>query len=134
MSKIVNIIRDNKMQIEVYNISQELPDLSMYDRIGIVSGIYAFQPGKPLMKLLKDKLPVGKEIFVIYAYGAYRTEFTGTIRELISSRDSLFLGEYACIGFDGFGPFKVSGVTQMEPSVAHNLKECAKLIMKVLKV
>ena len=56
MRKVVNIIKENRMKADVFDISKEIPDLSCYDRIGIVSGINAFQAGKPLIKQLKEKL------------------------------------------------------------------------------
>ena len=134
MRKVVNIIKENRMKADVFDISKEIPDLSCYDRIGIVSGINAFQAGKPLIKQLKEKLPVRKEVFVIYAYGVYQTEYTGAIRELILAKESVFLGEFGCIGFDGFGPFKVSGTTQTEPTLECELKECAKHIIELLSI
>ncbi|MBQ7765773.1 MAG: hypothetical protein IJ397_02890 [Lachnospiraceae bacterium] len=134
MSNVVKYIKENKMKYDIFDISKEIPDLSCYDRIGIVSGIHTFQAGKPLIKQLKEKLPERKEVFVIYAYGVYQAEYSGTIRELISAKESILLGEFGCIGFDGFGPFKVSGTTQTEPALEYELKECAKHIIELLSI
>ena len=66
------------------------------------------------MKYLSENLPEGKEVFIIYAYGVYRTGCMCEHRAMIMDKGSVFLGEYGCLGFDTFGPFKVFG---------HNLED-----------
>ncbi len=122
------------MQADVYDIRTEEPEISKYERIGIVSGISAFQKGKPLMQYLRKNLPDRKEVFVIYTYGAYRTGYAGDMRELIAVTNSVFLGEYGCLGFDSFGPFKVFGPALEEVSVGQEIRECAGHIIRMLEL
>ncbi len=122
------------MQADVYDIRTEEPEISKYERIGIVSGISAFQKGKPLMQYLRKNLPDRKEVFVIYTYGVYRTGYANDMRELLTVTDSVFLGEYGCLGFDSFGPFKVFGPALEEISVGQEIRECAGHIIRMLEV
>lgn len=122
------------MQADVYDIRTEEPEISEYERIGIVSGISAFQEGKPLMQYLHKNLPDRKEVFVIYTYGVYRTGYANDMRELLTVTDSVFLGEYGCLGFDSFGPFKVFGPALEEVSVGREIRECAGHIIRMLEL
>ncbi len=121
------------MQVDVYDISVEQPDISEYDRIGIVSGHNAFQSRKPLMKYLGENLPEGKEVFIIYAYGVYRTGCRCEHRALIIEKGSVFLGEYGCLGFDSFGPFRVFGHNLEDSDTERELRKCAKYIIELLE-
>lgn len=133
MCKVVKGVKENGMQVDVYDISVEQPDISEYDRIGIVSGNSAFQLKKPLMKYLSENLPEGKEVFIIYAYGVYRTGCMCEHRAMIMDKESVFLGEYGCLGFDTFGPFKVFGHNLEDSDVEQELRKCAKYMIQLLE-
>ena len=122
------------MQADVYDIRTEEPEISDYERIGIISGIYAFQKEEPLMQYLRKNLPDGKEVFVIYTYGIYRTGYANDMRELITVKDSVLLGEYGCLGFDSFGPFKVFGPAPEEVSAAQEIRKCAGHIIRMFEL
>lgn len=134
MCKVVKGVKENGMQVDIYDISEEQPDISEYDRIGIVSGISVLQYGKPLEKYIRDNLPQGKEIFIIYAYGTYLAGTMGAFREMLLMKESVLLGEYGCLGFDTFGPFKVFGSNLKESDVEQELREYAKYIIQLLEI
>lgn len=84
-------------------------DLSGYDRIGFASGIYYSKFHKTLLKYAKEKLPLGKETFFIYTYGAEKKGYTAAITAAVKERRAKVLGEFGCFGFNTFGPFKLIG-------------------------
>lgn len=134
MCKVVKGVKENEMRVDVYDISVEQPDISEYDRIGIISANDAFQMGKPLMKYIRENLPSGKEVFVIYAHGVYRTGCIGEHRAIIAEKECIFLGEYGCLGFDSFGPFKVFGQNLENSTFEQELRKCAKIIIQLLEM
>lgn len=83
-------------------------DLSVFDRIGFASGIYFSKFQKSVVKMA-EKAPVGKPVFFLYTCGAKKEGYTRAVREAVQSRASAVLGEYGCLGFDTFGPFKLVG-------------------------
>lgn len=87
-------------------------DLSMYDRIGLASGIYAGNLGKPLLTYAEENLPEGMPVFFLYtsAMGA-KTKFPKAAEALIAKKRGTILGKYACQGYNTFGPFKIIGGT-----------------------
>lgn len=89
----------------------ELGDVALeeYDRIGFASGIYYSKFQKSLIKLAQERLPMGKQVFFIYTYGAKKNGYTAAISEAVKGREAKILGEYGCFGFNTFGPFKLIG-------------------------
>lgn len=83
--------------------------LDGYDRIGFASGIYYSKFQKTLIKLAQERLPMGKQVFFIYTYGAKKNGYTAAISEAVKKRGAEILGEYGCFGFNTFGPFKLIG-------------------------
>lgn len=91
-------------------------DLSGYDQIGFASGIYAFHFQKSVIRFAEEHLPSGKNVFLLYTYGVRRGDYTRSIREAIDKKGATILGEYGCLGFDTFGPFKlVGGIAKGHP-------------------
>ena len=84
-------------------------DLNEYDRIGVASGIYYAKFAKPLMEYLKARLPENKQVFALYTCGQNRPSHTKAVKALVQEKNGTYLGEYGCLGFDTFGPFKLIG-------------------------
>lgn len=84
-------------------------DLSSYDRIGFASGIYYSKFHKTLLKYAEEHMPKGKETFFIYTYGAEKKGYTNAIMKVVGKRNAKVLGEFGCLGFNTFGPFKLIG-------------------------
>lgn len=83
-------------------------DLSVYDRVGFASGIYYSKFHKSTLKLA-EKLRKDQQVFFIYTCGAMKDGYTKAIGEAASRAGAKSIGEYGCLGFDTFGPFKLLG-------------------------
>lgn len=83
--------------------------LDEYDRIGFASGIYFSKFHKSLLKVAQDRLPEGKKLFFIYTCGAEKDNYTDTIKKAAQTHDPEFIGEFGCLGYDTYGPFKLIG-------------------------
>lgn len=83
--------------------------LEAYDRIGFASGIYFSKFDKRLLEFAKNHMPKGKDVFFIYTCGSPKEGYTKAIREAVSGSGARVLGEYGCLGFDSYGPFKLIG-------------------------
>ena len=53
-----------------------------------------------------------KEVFALYTCGQDRASYTKDIKALVERKHGTYLGEYGCLGFDTFGPFKLVGGLQ----------------------
>ena len=84
-------------------------DLCKYDMIGFASGIYYSKFHKSLLKFAEQSLPCGKPVFFLYTYGAKKEGYTKAISEIAVAKGATILGEYGCLGFNTFGPFKLIG-------------------------
>lgn len=91
-------------------------DLSEFDCIGFASGIYYSKFQKTLLKYAEEHMPEGKKTFFVYTCGAEKEGYTKAIREAIANKNATVLGEYGCLGFDTFGPFKlIGGIAKNHP-------------------
>lgn len=91
-------------------------DLNSYDRIGFASGIYFSKFEKRVLEFAKNNMPRGKKVFFLYTCGAMKDGYTKAIREALSGANATILGEYGCLGFDTYGPFKlIGGVAKNHP-------------------
>lgn len=86
-------------------------DLSEYDLIGLASGIYAGNFGKPLLNYAEANLPAAKHVFFLYSYAKKMGHYTNSIRKIVESKQCRVIGEYSCQGYNTFGPFKLVGGT-----------------------
>jgi len=93
-----------------------LPNLSEYDLIGFASGIYYQKFNDKVLQFAEKYLPQGKRVFFIYTCGMKRKNYTDAIRQITVSKGAQVLGDYGCLGFDTFGPFKfVGGIAKGHP-------------------
>lgn len=92
-------------------------DLEEYDVIGFASGIYYSKFEKRVLEFAKTNVPNGKDVFFIYTYGAEKAGYTKAIREALAGKNANILGEYGCLGFNTFGPFKlIGGIAKNHPN------------------
>lgn len=107
-----------KHEVELVNVLEKPDfDLNGFDRIGFASGIYYSTFAKQLLKYAGEKLPDGKEVFFIGTCGAPRKGYYNAIRKITDEKNCKCLGEYTCLGFDTFGPFKlVGGIAKGHPT------------------
>lgn len=91
-------------------------DLSPYDLIGFASGIYYMKFHKSVSSLAENCLPRGKRVFLILTGGMKSPNFTKGMAKIIEAVGAELVGEYASLGFDTFGPFKlIGGVAKGHP-------------------
>lgn len=92
-------------------------DLQNYDLIGFASGIYYSKFEKRVLEFAKNNTPNGKNVFFIYTYGAEKKGYTKAIRDALADKAPNILGEYGCLGFNTFGPFKlIGGIAKNHPN------------------
>lgn len=86
-------------------------DLSAYDIIGFGSGIYMWKHHKSLLDFAA-KLPGmgGKPVFIFSTSGGKKGLGShGSLKAILGSKDCRIIGEFNCLGWDSFGPFKLVG-------------------------
>ncbi|MBR4731874.1 MAG: flavodoxin family protein [Lachnospiraceae bacterium] len=94
-------------------------NLSEYDRIGFASGIYYGGFAKQVQSFASANLPEGRETFFIATCGNPMKGYFNAIKKITEEKGCKNLGEYMCLGFDTFGPFKlVGGLAKGHPDEA----------------
>lgn len=107
-------------------------DLSGYDAVGFASGIYYSKFHKSVLEFAEKNLPKMKKVFFIYTCGAKKDGYTKAIRQVVERKGADILGEYGCLGFDSFGPFKlVGGIAKGHPDQSE-LEEAARFYDEIL--
>ena len=116
--KLLDAIReahpDDVTLIDV--LAADAADLMEYDAVGFASGIYYSKFEKRVISFARDFLPEGQDVFFIYTCGSKRDGYTKSIREALKGKNANILGEYGCLGYDTFGPFKlIGGIAKKHP-------------------
>lgn len=92
-------------------------DLTDYDLIGFASGIYYSKFHKSVLEFAKNQLPMDKQVFFLYTYGAEKDTYTKSIEAVTSQKHAKVMGSFGCLGLDTFGPFKlVGGIAKGHPN------------------
>lgn len=107
-------------------------NLDGYDMVGFASGIYYSKFHKTLLKFAEENLPQNTKTFFLYTYGAEKEGYTKAITEAVSKKNAQILGEYGCLGFDTFGPFKLIGGIAKNHPTADELKGAVKFYESLL--
>ena len=84
-------------------------DLSVYDIVGIASGIAYGRYYPKLLSFIENNLPDGKPVFFLHTAGSPKEEQNASARVITDRQGCGCLGTYCCKGFDTFGPFKLIG-------------------------
>ena len=87
-------------------------DLSRYDRIGFASGIYYGAFAKQVQDFARSSLPENTPVFLIETCGGPRKGYFSAMEKIAEEKHCKVIGEYECLGFDTFGPFKLVGGLQ----------------------
>ena len=115
--KLLDAICAVDLEVDLIDVTAGAKDLTVYDRVGIASGIYFSNFAKQVLSYAEEYLPEGKPVFFIYTHGAPKGDFLKGIREITKKKHCPELGEYRCQGFDTFGPFKlVGGIAKGHPT------------------
>lgn len=107
-----------KHEVTLIDVTEEKTyDLTGFDRIGFASGIYYSSVAKQLLEFASANLPSEKQVFFIGTCGAPRNGYYDAIKKITEEKKCFPLGEYTCLGFDTFGPFKlVGGIAKGHPT------------------
>jgi flavodoxin len=92
--------------------------LSEYDLIGFGSGIYFGKHHKTLVEFV-DGIPAGrgKPAFIFSTSGRGGTDMHAALRGLLKERGFFIVGEFACKGWDSWGPMKlIGGINRGRPN------------------
>lgn len=113
--KLIDALGKDVIAIDASQVKQA--DLSAYDAVGFASGIYYSKFHKTVLEFARQNLPEGKPVFFLYTYGAEKSGYTKAISEAVATRRAKVLGEYGCLGFNTFGPFKlIGGIAKGHPT------------------
>ena len=98
--------------VEILDVTTAGPkDLSGYEWIGVASGIYAGNFGKPILNYMKENLPEGKNVFILFTSAFNMDSLSSSARKVIEEKKCHVMGQYNCPGYNTFGPFKFIGGT-----------------------
>ena len=116
--KLLDAIKEYDPEIKLIDTTKtKVEDLSPYDRIGIASGIYFGKFNKDLTEYIKKSLPHAIKVFGIYTCGNPSDRYTKEIKSIVNEKGCKWIGEYGCLGFDTFGPFKlIGGIAKDHPT------------------
>ena len=107
-------------------------DLSSFDLIGFASGIYFSKFHNAVMQAVKNQLPTGKKVFFLYTCGAPAPTYLNDIRRAVKEKACAVIGEYHCLGYDTFGPFKlIGGIAKGHPN-QEELADAADFLNKMI--
>lgn len=127
---IVKTLGADEMKAEDVNIDT----VKDYDVIGFGSGIFYSKFHKNILQLI-DKLPDlrGKKTFIFTTSGTGNVKYNDSIKEKLENHNLEIIGNFACNGFDTFGPFKLmGGISKGRPN-EEDLKNAEKFAEHVLK-
>lgn len=115
--KLLDAIAE-KTELTLINVSDcKTVNLTEFDRIGFASGIYYSKFQKSLLKFAEENMPDNKQTFFIYTYGAEKSGYTKDIAAAVKKHNAEILGEFGCLGFNTFGPFKlIGGIAKNHPN------------------
>lgn len=92
-------------------------NLTDYDLIGFASGIYYSKFHKTVLEFAQNNLPMNKNVFFLYTYGAEKEGYTKSIEAVTSQKNAKVAGAFGCFGFNTFGPFKlIGGIAKGHPT------------------
>ena len=107
--KVVKAISE-QYHIEIIDATkQTIADLQKYDIIGFASGIDFGKFYPAVEDFVRENLPSKKQVFFLYTCAMVRKGFTTSIREIVSQKEAMILGEYGCKGYNTYGPWQIIG-------------------------
>lgn len=115
--KLAEAIAEAYDVILIDGTTEDKIDLTEYDCIGLASGIAYGKFYARMLELMGEILPERKKVFFLYTYGIFREGYTNAAAVIANDKNCTVLGEYGCLGFDTYGPFKlVGGIAKGHPN------------------
>ena len=110
--KVVDAIA-GECEVELVDATKEHEkDLSEYDLIGFASGIFYSKFSEQVLKMARECLPDGKDVFFIATAGNPAKNYFSSITSITEEKKCREAGRFICKGYDTFGPFKLVGGIQ----------------------
>ena len=107
--KLVKAIAAEYPADTVNIVTEGNADLSVYERIGIASGVAFGKYYPEMLAYLNENLPEGKKVFFLHTAGKPEEKQCAEAKEIADSRHCECLGVFCCKGYDTYGPFKLIG-------------------------
>lgn len=106
-------------QVDVFDILQDVPDLSQYSSIGFASGIYMGNFHQKMIDCILEMDGKGKNAFFMYTCGSPKGNYGSKIEALLKGQNFTVVGGFHCRGYDTYGPFKlIGGMAKGHPNLA----------------
>ena len=131
--KLVKALADEYDLQRIDATKQQRADLSEYDLIGFASGIAFGKFYEPVERFLRENLPENKRVFFLYTCAKTSRRFTETMKKAAGERNSVFVGEYGCKGYNTYGPWKVIGGMNKNHPSAKELEEAKRFYASLTK-
>ncbi len=110
-------IKKEYQDVILLNVKEDVIALEEYDLIGIASGVAFGGFYKEILQVTKDKMPEGKNVFLMYTCGKTGPDYAKSIKRILSKKNCNVLGTYYFKGYDTYGPFKlVGGISKGHPT------------------
>jgi len=87
----------------------DLGTLSDYQMIGVGSGIFKGKFHVGLLKFVNDLPPSRSQAFIFSTSGYGTDQYHDEIRKTLEGKGYRVIGDFACKGWDTYGPFKLTG-------------------------
>ena len=115
--RVVDALAEEHGDITVVDVKEAQSfDLSEYTIIGLASGIYYGQFGKPLVSWA-ETIPENTRVFTLYTCGFKADGYVNAIHDVLRRRNCRILDSYGCLGYDTFGPFRlIGGIAKGHPT------------------
>jgi flavodoxin len=118
--------------VVLLNVKEDDIILDEYDLIGIASGVAYSKFYKDIEQVTKEKMPEGKNVFLMYTCGKLGQDFAKNIKSTLSLKKCNVLGTYCCKGFDTYGPLKLIGGINKENPTEDEINGAVKFFSEII--
>lgn len=92
-------------------------DLTAFDVVGFASGIYYSRFYPQVIETMEKNLPKNKKVFFLFTCGSKHELYRRIVSKIAEKKHCFILGQYGCLGYDTYGPFKlVGGIAKGHPN------------------
>lgn len=131
--KLLDAISANHEVTLIDGTKEKEPDLNGYDCIGFASGIAYSNFYPQAVKIMESCLPKEKKVFFLYTCGNKMKGYTKAVTKIAEDKNCTVLGQYGCLGFDTFGPFKLLGGIAKGHPTDREIDDAVKFFDSILK-
>lgn len=115
--KLINSIAKVKRVELISDKEAKYTNLDEYDVIGFASGIYFWGFHKDVIECAKEKLPKGKDTFLIYTCSIKLPFYVGAMKKIFRKKNCRCLGQFSCKGYNTYSVFKkIGGIAKNRPN------------------